>query len=206
MKRKVLVALLALLALPAGGCGTDRPEASSAPATSPSSSPAGPPTSAAVVTPAGSPTSARPSSRPTSKAAPQPRFADLTQGSTTSVVKLYAYDAKNASAVVEPIIFMTGDAYCRVFKIKRSDSRCVNHDYVTEESHLKVTVPIAPQVKYFTWEGTDGSVCIDAPEKGGTCPMTAKQFAAWFKLNKQAMVAVATVDGAITRMAVLYTP
>ncbi|MET0495942.1 MAG: hypothetical protein ABW000_22670 [Actinoplanes sp.] len=122
------------------------------------------------------------------------------------MVKLHGYDAENASAVVEPIIFMTGDAYCRAFKIKRSDSRCVSEAYVTEESHTKVTVPIAAQAKYFTWEGTDGSVCIDAPEKGGTCPMTEEQFTGWFKLNKQAMVAVATQDGTITRMATVYTP
>jgi hypothetical protein len=49
-------------------------------------------------------------------------------------------------------------------------------------------------------------VCIDAPEKGGTCPMTEKQFAAWVELNKRAMVAVATEDGALTRLAIVYTP
>ena len=122
------------------------------------------------------------------------------------MVIVHSYDAKNASAVVEPIIFMTGDAYCRTFKIKRSDSRCVSHAYVTEESRTKVTVPIAARAKYFTWEGTGGEVCLDAPEKGGTCPMTEKQFAAWFKLNKQGMVAVATEDGALTRLAVVFTP
>jgi hypothetical protein len=189
VKRPLLAVLLVLVA---GGCGTGRPEAAPAPAAPapPASAPASPPTSAP----------------PSRKAAPKPRFADLTQGRTTSVVKLHGYDAENASAVVEPTIFMTGDAYCRTFKIKRSDGRCVSHAYVTEESHLKVTVPIAPTVKYFTWEGADGSVCIDAPEKGGTCPMTEKKFAEWFELNEQAMVAVATDDGAITRMAIVYTP
>ncbi|MGA5304031.1 hypothetical protein ACPCHT_29195 [Nucisporomicrobium flavum] len=181
-----------LLVLVAGGCGTDKPEASPVPA-SPSSTSTSPSPS----------TSSLPS---ITKAAPQPRFADLTQGSTTSVVKLHAYDGKNASAVVEPIIFMTGDAYCRTFKIKRSDSRCVNHEYVTEASHTKVTVPIAATAKYFTWEGADGNVCLDAPEKGGTCPMTAKEFAGWFKLNEGGMVAIATTDGTLTRMAIVYTP
>jgi hypothetical protein len=179
-----LIAVVLGLALLAGGCGTGQPETGPAPS-SPSSSP-----SAAAPSPS----------------APQPRFADLTQGSTTSVVTLHSYDAKNASAVVEPMIFMTGDAYCRAFKIKRSDNRCVHHAYVTEESHTKVTVPIAPTAEYFTWEGEDGSVCIDAPEKGGTCPMTEKQFGAFFKLNKRPMVAVATKDGTLTRLAVVYTP
>jgi hypothetical protein len=49
-------------------------------------------------------------------------------------------------------------------------------------------------------------VCIDAPEKGGTCPMSQREFAGWFKLNKEAMVAVATENGELTRMAVVYTP
>jgi hypothetical protein len=196
VKRKLIAVALVLAA---GGCGTSTPNAAPAPATSAQpSSPTSPPTSA----PTSPPTTAPKSKKP----APPPRFADLTQGSTTSVVKLHGYDAGNASAVVEPIIFMTGDAYCRAFKIKRSDSRCVSEAYVTEESHTKVTVPIAADAKYFTWEGTDGSVCLDAPEKGGTCPMTEKQFTGWFKLNKQSMVAVATQDGTITRMATVYTP
>ena len=174
-----LIAVVLGLALLAGGCGTGQPE------TGPSSSP-----SAAAPSPS----------------APQPRFADLTQGSTTSVVTLHSYDAKNASAVVEPMIFMTGDAYCKAFKIKRSDDRCVHHEYVTEESHTKVTVPLAADVAYFTWEDPNGDVCIDAPEKGGTCPMTAKQFAKWLKAGTGEMVAVATRDGAVTRMAIVYTP
>ncbi|UQU63841.1 hypothetical protein COUCH_33445 [Couchioplanes caeruleus] len=191
--KRVLPAVV-LLVLLAGGCGTDKPDASPAPA------PASPASESASESPS-------PSESPsTTKAAPQPRFADLTQGSTTSVVKLHAYDAKSASAVVEPIIFMTGDAYCRTFKIKRSDSRCVSQEYVTEASHTKVTVPIAATAKYFTWEGADGNVCIDAPEKGGTCPMTAKEFAGWFKLNEDGMVAIATTDGTLTRMAIVYTP
>ena len=192
MKRKLIAVALVLAA---GGCGTNTPTAAPAPVTSaPSSAPSSAPTSA--------PTSAPASKKPVAS----PRFADLTQGSTTSVVRLHSYDAKNASAVVEPMIFMTGDAYCRTFKIKRSDSRCVSEAYVTEESHTKVTVPIAAEAKYFTWEGTDGSVCVEAPEKGGTCPMTEKQFGAFFKLNKRPMVAVATKDGTLTRLAVVYTP
>ncbi len=183
MKRKLLAVVVMVLV--AGGCGTAAPDA--APTAAPS-------------------TTAPASSPPSRKAPAQPRFADLTQGRTTAVVKLHGYDAKNASAVVEPMIFMTGDAYCRAFKIKRSDGRCVNHAYVTEESHTKVTVPIAATVKYFTWEAANGDVCVDAPEKGGTCPMTERQFTRWFKENKQAMVAVATEDGSLTRMAIVYTP
>lgn len=183
------------LVLAAGGCATNAPDAGGAPAAP-----------AFSATPSGTPSRTPPSGPASKKPVPRPRFADLTQGSTTSVVRLHSYDAENASAVVEPIIFMTGDAYCRTFKLKRTDGRCVSSAYVTEESHTKVTVPVAATAKFLTWEGTDGSVCIDAPEKGGTCPMTRKQFADWFKLNKKGMVAVATEDGTITRMAVVYTP
>lgn len=181
--KRTLLALLMVLA--AGGCGTAAPD------TAPASDAPAP--------------SAAASSAPGRKPAP-PRFADLTQGRTTSVVKLHGYDAKNASAVVEPMLFMTGDAYCRAFDIEPTDNRCVHREYVTEESNTKVTVPIAAEVKYFTWEGPGGEVCIDAPEKGGTCPISAKGFAEWFKQNKGGMVAVATEDGALTRMAVVYTP
>ncbi|WP_249998449.1 hypothetical protein [Actinoplanes sp. M2I2] len=195
MKRRFLAAVVPALTLAAGGCATGGPDTSAATAPSP-------PTSATARSAAGN----APSRTASAQAAPRPRFADLTQGSTTSVVRLHGYDPRNASAVAEPMIFMTGDAYCRTFKIKRTDGRCTHLAYVTEESHTRVTVPIAPTVKYYTWEDPQGDVCIDAPEKGGTCPMTAEQFAEWYELNKKAMVAVATQDGAITRMAIVYTP
>lgn len=195
MRRKLLAALLLVVVV--GGCGAGSPDASSATTASPSAvSSAGGPASDPPTTPTGTP----------SAAVPQPRFADLTQGSTTSVVTLHSYDPANASAVVEPILFMTSDAYCRAFKIDRSDGRCTHLAYITEESHTKVTVPLADDVDYFTWEDAQGDVCMDAPEKGGTCPMTGQQFAAWFALNKGAMVAVATERGVITRMAIVYTP
>ncbi|KAB1908910.1 hypothetical protein F8279_05190 [Micromonospora sp. AMSO1212t] len=196
MRRKLLASLLLVVVV--GGCGTGSPDASSTPTAS-----------ASAVSGVGGPASdppGTPTGTPSSSATVQPRFADLTQGSTTSVVTLHSYDPANASAVVEPIIFMTADAYCRAFKIERSDGRCTQRAYMTEESHTKVTVPLADEVDYFTWENAEGDVCMDAPEKGGTCPMTGKQFAAWFALNKRPMVAVATELGVITRMAIVYTP
>ncbi|MBL7253045.1 serine/threonine-protein kinase [Paractinoplanes lichenicola] len=137
---------------------------------------------------------------------PRPRFADLTRGSVRSVVKLHSYDVKNASAVVEPMLFMTGEAYCRTFKVPPTDGRCIHEAYVTEDSRTKAAVPIAPNAEYFTWEAADGQPTFEAPEEGGTVPMSAKQFAEWAAANKQAMVAVNTQDGVITRMAVVYTP
>ncbi|GAB2602376.1 hypothetical protein Aab01nite_62660 [Paractinoplanes abujensis] len=140
---------------------------------------------------------------------PRPTFTDLTRGDATSVVTLHSYDAGRASAVVEPLLFMTGEAYCRTFKIPRTDGRCTYHAYVTEDSHTKVAVPIAPGVKYFTWEAPNGDVCIKEAAKGGVCPMTAPEFARWFSDNKdsgETMVAVTVEGGAVTRMALVYTP
>lgn len=197
MRRKLLASLLLVVVV--GGCGPGSPDASSTPTASPPAvSGDGGPASDPQGTPTGTPSS--------SAAVPQPRFADLTQGSTTSVVTLHSYDPANASAVVEPVILMTSDAYCRAFKIDRADGRCTQRAFITEESHTKVTVPLADEVDYFTWEDAEGNVCMDASEKGGTCPMTGKQFAAWFALNKGSMVAVDTELGVITRMAIVYMP
>ena len=80
--------------------------------------------------------------------------------------------------MAEPIIFRTGDEFCALFKIKPTDPKC-NQAWDTAESHLKVTVPLAATPKFFTWEGPDGDVCVDTPEGGGTCPMSARAFGAW---------------------------
>ncbi|GID28728.1 serine/threonine protein kinase [Paractinoplanes brasiliensis] len=141
-----------------------------------------------------------------SASGPRPRFADLTRGNVTSVATLHAYDPAHASAVLEPMLFLTGDAYCRAFQIDRSDDRCVHHAWMTESSNTKVTVPIAANAKYFTWEDPDGAVHMDAPEKGGTYPAGAKKFAQMFKKGEASMIAVTTEGGRITRMAVVYTP
>ena len=133
-------------------------------------------------------------------------FADLTRGSVKSVVNLRAYDAGSHSAVVEPILFMTGEKYCQTHKLKPGDARC-NREWITEESHTKVTVPLAAKPKYFTWEKEDGDVCLgEKPEDGGNCPMTPKAFTSWAADNIGAMVAVTTVNGTVTRMAQIYTP
>lgn len=156
---------------------------------------------------AGTPSSSAPSSSaPSSKApAPVPTFADLTTGSKTSVVKLYSYDAKAHSAVVEPIIFLDGPAFCKAFRLKSSDPRC-QRDWADEESHLKVTVPVSAKPKLTQWDDHKGGDCIGTITSGAICPATEAQFAAWLKATPSGFAVVTLVDGTITKIAQMYTP
>jgi hypothetical protein len=145
---------------------------------------------------------ARPSSRP---AAPQPTYADPSRGSSTSVVKLYSYDAVAHSAVVEPIVFMDGGAYCKKFKVKPSDPRC-DREWTTDESHTKITVAVSRKPTLNAWDnGRDGD-CIGTITSGGICPVSASKFAAWLKDNPEGFAVITTKDGTITKIAEMYTP
>ncbi|MEV6636306.1 hypothetical protein AB0M54_36695 [Actinoplanes sp. NPDC051470] len=178
--KRALVAL-ALVAL-AGGCGT----------ATPGGAPAGPPPSAAA------PSSAPPKSAAPASSKAAPAFADLTQGSAKTVVKMYSFDADNSAAVVEPIDFKT--AVCA------ADAPDCNREWDTEDSRSKVTVPLAEKPKYFTWQDDNGDVCLKKPEDGGTCPMKEKAFADWIKENPGEMVAITTDNGEIVRAALVYVP
>ncbi|GIF15692.1 hypothetical protein [Actinoplanes teichomyceticus] len=155
--------------------------------------------------PGDTPGTAGPARSATAAPAPEPSFADLTRGDTRSVVKMYAYDARNRSAVVEPILFMTGEQYCRAFRPAPTDGRC-DREWTTEESHTKITVPVAARPRFYTWQDENGDVCVDSPDAGGTCPTTAKAFGRWLSGDPGGMVAVTMVDGTITRMAQIYVP
>lgn len=142
---------------------------------------------------------------PAVSAAPTPTFADLTRGDVRSAVKLRGYDAGNRSAVVEPIIFMAGDAFCETYDVDPLDPRC-SREWTTEDSRTRITMPLAAKPEFFTWETPDGSVCIESPEDGGACPMTAKAFAAWAADSTGEMLAITVRGGVITRLAQIYTP
>ena len=145
-----------------------------------------------------------PSSKPPTPA-PGPTFADLTTGSRTSVVKLYSYDAAAQSAVVEPIIFLDGPAFCKAFKIKSSDGRC-QRDWVSEESHTKVTLPVQPKPKLTQWDDHKDGDCIGTMTTGAVCPATPAEFADWLKDNPKGFAVVTTADGTVTKIAQMYTP
>lgn len=181
MNTKLSAIVLAAAVLTTAACGTAAPAASPVPSNS-----------AAV----------KPSSKPV---APQPTFADPTQGSTTSVVKLYAYDAAAHSAVVEPIIFLDGPSFCKAFKIKSTDPRC-DREWTTEESHTKITVPVSQQPKLTTWDDQHGGDCIGSMTSGGICPTSASAFAKWLKDNPKGFVVITTKDGTISKMAEMYLP
>jgi len=138
-------------------------------------------------------------------APPRPSFADLTRGDSTSVVKLYAYDAEAHSAVVEPIIFMDGPAYCRKFQIKAGDGRC-EREWITEESHTRITVPVVARPRLTAWENEKGEDCIGSMTTGGLCPVPAKVFARWLEENAEGMAVVTMKDGVVTKLAEMYTP
>jgi hypothetical protein len=138
-------------------------------------------------------------------AAPKPTFTDPLHGSTTSVVKLYSYDATAHSAVVEPIVFMEGDTYCKKFKVRKNDPRC-QLEVTTDESHVKMTVPVVSKPRLNAWDdGKDGD-CIGSPVTGSVCPVSPAAFARWLKENPQGFAVITTKDGTITKIAQMFTP
>jgi hypothetical protein len=138
-------------------------------------------------------------------AAPQPTFADPSHGSTTSVVKLYSYDAAAHSAVVEPIVFMDGGDFCKKFKIKSSNPRC-QLEWTTEDSHTKITVPVSRKPRLNAWDNGQGGDCIGTMITGSTCSTSPAAFARWLKENPQGFAVITTEDGTITKIAQMYTP
>ncbi|MCU7728321.1 hypothetical protein ODJ79_31800 [Actinoplanes sp. KI2] len=156
--------------------------------------------------PAGTPSRAAGTGTPSSKApAPGPTFADLTTGSKTSVVKLYSYDAKAHSAVVEPIIFLDGPTFCKAFKIKASDPQC-GRDWQDAESHTKVTLPVRDKPKLTQWDNHRNGDCTGTITSGAICPATESEFATWLKANPAGFAVITTADGTVTKIAQMYTP
>jgi len=177
-------AVAAILAL-ATGCGTDQPPASAR----------------------GSVTAAPPSSAPStapSVSAPAPAFPDVARGDTVVTANLLSYDPAADSAVVVPTLMLTGEDYCRKFKVKASDSRC-QREWITEDSHTKITLPVAPEAKLLSFKDGDPE-CVGNMIAGGTCPVSKKQFAAWTEDYPEGLVRISTKDGTIVKMAQVYTP
>jgi hypothetical protein len=153
-----------------------------------------------LVTPSSAPVATR-----TTTPAPRPTYTDLTTGDSTSVVRLYAYDPKAHSAVAEPIVFMEGPDFCRKFKIKSSDPRC-ELEWTTEESHLRVTLPVTAEPRLLAWDDHHDGDCIGTPTSGGVCRTTTTDFAAWLDQNPKGYAVLTVKDGTVVKMAEMYTP
>jgi hypothetical protein len=136
--------------------------------------------------------------------APTPTFADVTRGDTASVVRLWAYDRTARSVVVEPVVFMQGPDFCAEFAVPDTDPRC-EQDWTTEDSRLKVTLPVRPDATFAAVNG-DPQACMSDKTGAGTCPVSARRFATWLKEGPEALVRLTTVDGAVTAMAEVYVP
>ncbi len=137
-------------------------------------------------------------------AAPTPTFADVTRGNTASVVKVWAYDRTARSVVVEPVVFMLGPDFCVAFALPDTDPRC-ELEWTTEDSRLKVTLPVRPDATFAVVNG-EPQACMSDETGAGTCAVSARRFAAWLKEGPEALVRVTTVDGVVTSLAEVYVP
>ena len=152
------------------------------------------------------PSPASSASKPAPK--PTPTFADVTKGDSDTAAMLYSYDAAAHSAVLMPVLFMDSSTYCKTFKVKSSDPRC-QREWVLEESHIKATVPVSPGVKLLgaTVPGDEDQDCVGSIEKGGSCPVSLKQFKQMAKeAGNNFLVRISIEDGTITRIAEEYRP
>ncbi|MFC7531707.1 serine/threonine protein kinase [Actinoplanes sp. GCM10030250] len=140
---------------------------------------------------------------PPSPAASVPSFADLRRGNSTSIVKVRAYYPKSRSIVVEPVLFLTGDEYCRTFEVTASPDAPCEQAWVTEDSRMVVTLPTSAKPKLAS-TFDDPERCAGTPVTVGTCPISAAKLAE--RIGEGGLAEVKTVDGAMIAMAEVYTP
>lgn len=157
-----------------------------------------PPTSSA------SPTSPTSPASPASPVAVTPSFPDLSRGNAQTAAKLLSFDASARSAVVEPVIFMDGPGFCAKFHIETSDPRCIR-EWVTEDSNIKVTLPVDAHAKLTTVRSGDPD-CMGGTQSSGTCPLTSAAFASLAKQSPGMLVRVTVKDGTLTQLAEQYIP
>jgi hypothetical protein len=148
---------------------------------------------------------AAPTPAPSAETGPlAPSYPDVTAGDSETAAQLHAFDPQAQSAVIEPTIFLTGPDFCESLRIDPADPRC-EREWVTEDSHLKVTLPVSPDAKLLTMRDGDPE-CLGSMAKGGTCPLTPRQFTALLGQADTMLVHVTVRGGQITRIAEEYTP
>jgi hypothetical protein len=136
--------------------------------------------------------------------APVPTFADVSHGDTESVAKLLTFDPETRAAVVEPVVFLEGLAFCTAFRIPQTDPRC-ERSWVTEDSRVKVTLPVATAARLLTVKDGD-STCINEKTGAGSCPWRPEDLAQHAAPDRDLLVRLTTADGTITQIAELFLP
>lgn len=130
-------------------------------------------------------------------------FFDVRHDYGKSIVKVHGYYPKSKSVVVEPVLFMTGDQYCKTFKLTPSSDAPCEREWVTEDSRMTVTLPTSAAPK-LTSTFDDPERCAGDPVTVGTCKIAADQLAE--RLAGGGLAEVTTAGGVITGMSEVYTP
>jgi hypothetical protein len=162
----------------------------------------------ASLTACGATPQAQPTPATTSSPSPAPatrqKFADATAADYASAVKVLTFDPAERSTVVELIIFMPGPDYCASFGVSPIDIRC-GRDYVVEDSHTKVALPLSATVKLRTTRGGDDR-CIGTMASGGTCKATMASFATALRELPEMPARLTVRNGEVVTLAQIYTP
>ena len=140
---------------------------------------------------------------PSSPAAAALAFTDVRQGSTKSIVAVRGYYPKSRSVVVEPVLFMTGDEYCKTFSLKSSSDTPCEQAWLTEDSRMVVTLPTSAAPKLFSTFDDPGR-CAGDPVTVGTCAIGAAKLAE--RLGTNGLVELTTTNGIVTAMSDVYVP
>ncbi|MFC4071461.1 serine/threonine protein kinase [Actinoplanes subglobosus] len=132
-----------------------------------------------------------------------PVFTDVRTGDTRSTVKVRGYYPKSRSIVVEPVLFMTGDEYCKTFGLEPSPDAPCEQAWVTEDSRMVVTLPMSATPK-LTSVFDDPERCAGDPVTVGTCTIVAEKLAE--RLGTDGLAEITTRDGVVTGVAETYLP
>jgi hypothetical protein len=130
-----------------------------------------------------------------------PSFPELT-GDVTTSVRLLSYDPDHRAAIVEPILFESGQDYCKALHVDPLDERC-SRDLMTENSNTRVTLPLSGRVDLRDI-GDGDSDCFGTMTTGATCKATDRDMLQL--ADGKAAVRIALRDGEVVRIAELYQP
>ncbi|HWS36370.1 MAG TPA: serine/threonine-protein kinase [Actinoplanes sp.] len=132
-----------------------------------------------------------------------PPFTDVRDGSSTSTVIVHAYHPKLRSMVVEPVLFMTGPEYCETFGLEVTADNPCERAWVTEDSKMTVTLPIAASPKLRSWLDDPGK-CAGDPVTVGICKVSAAVLAQ--RIGAEGLADVTVEDGVVTAIEERFTP